>query len=150
MQLRNYREEFIFPLKHHIQRTEAGVQEIETCSATEISEEDASKIVSICSIKIAPINRDISKQVEVINRKGDIHMKSGVDDNRQILSCKSKRRETSGAEKYPSRVHPKTDIGKILIACNSNNIPTVRNMERVKEVIRLKKEGKTKTAKVTR
>ena len=37
LQLQNYGEEFIFPLKHHMQSTESGVQYISTCLATVIS-----------------------------------------------------------------------------------------------------------------
>ena len=66
-------------------------------------------------------------------------MASGVGDNRQPISCQSKKRSNSGAETSPSRVHPRSDKGQILIECSSDNIPTVRNMERGKEVIRLKK-----------
>ena len=77
-------------------------------------------------------------------------MTSGVGDNRQPLSRQSKRRATSGAEKSPSRVHPTSDKGKFLRACISYNIPTVRNIQRREEVIRLKKEVKIKTAKVAR
>ena len=77
-------------------------------------------------------------------------MESGVGDNRQPLSCKSKRRATSGAEKYPSRVHLIIDRGQLLIASRSNNNLRVLNMERGNEFIRLKKEGKTKTEMVTR
>ena len=77
-------------------------------------------------------------------------MTSGVCDNRQPLSLQSKRRATSGAEKYPSIVHPTNEKGQLLIARSSKNISTVRNMERGEEVIILKKEGKIKTAKVIR
>ena len=49
-------------------------------------------------INIAPINYEILKQVEGINIKGNIHMTSGVDDNRQPLSRQSNRRVTSSAE----------------------------------------------------
>ena len=67
-------------------------------------------------------------------------MTSGADDKRQTLSCTSKRREMSGAEKLPSRVHPKSYKGKRLIVCSSKNIPTECNIYRGKEVIRLNKE----------
>ena len=79
-----------------------------------------------------------------------MHMISGVGDNRQPLTCKSKQRATSGAEKSPSIVHPTSDKGQLLIACISNNIPTVCNMERGEEVTRLEKEGKIKIEKATR
>ena len=98
--------------------------------ATGRSEEDASTLVSLSSIDIAPSNRDILKQFEGSNRKGNMHMISVVGDNRQPLTCKSKQRATSGAEKSPSIVHPTSDKGQLLIACISNNIPTVCNMER--------------------
>ena len=51
-------------------------------------------------------------------------MTSGVGVKKKTIFCKSKRRASSGAEKLPSRVHPKSDKGKLLIACSSNNIPT--------------------------
>ena len=70
------------------------------------------------------------KQDEGINRKGNMHMESGLGDNRQPLYRQSNRQATYGAEKSPSRVYPKSDKGKLLIACSSYNIPTVRNMER--------------------
>ena len=76
-------------------------------------------------------------------------MTSGVCENRQPLSHKSKRQATSGAEKYPSRVHPPSDKWKPLTEFSSKNIPTALNTERGKEVNGLKKEGKTKTAQVT-
>ena len=117
--------------------------------ATGRPEEDASTLVSISSIVISTINRDILKQDEGINRKGNMHMESGLGDNRQPLYRQSNRQSTYGAEKSPSRVYPKSDKGKLLIACSSYNIPTVRNMERGGEVIILKKEGKIKTEKVT-
>ena len=91
VQLQNYCGECIFPLKHYTQSTEARVQEIAISSATGISEEDASTLVSLCSIDIAPINRTILKQVEVSNKQGNMHMTSGVGDNRQPLSRQSKR-----------------------------------------------------------
>ena len=47
-QLQNYREEFIFLLKHLTQSTEYGVEDIATCSATGRSEEDYSTLVSLC------------------------------------------------------------------------------------------------------
>ena len=128
-------------MNHHTQITEAGVQEIATCSATGVSEEDASTIVSLCSIEITSINRDILKQVEGSNRNGNMHMTSGVGNNRQPISSKSHQQETSGSEKYASRVHPTSDKGNLLISCSSKNIPTTRNMERGKEV---KKEGKSR------
>ena len=37
VQIQKYHEEFIFPLKHHTQITEVGVQDIETLSVTGIS-----------------------------------------------------------------------------------------------------------------
>ena len=80
-------EEFIFPLKHPTQITEAGVQYIVTCLATGRSEEYASTLVSLCPIDIAPINREILKQFEVRKRKGNRPMKLGVGDNRQPISC---------------------------------------------------------------
>ena len=106
------------------------------------SEENASTIISIRSIDITPINRDILKKVARIHRKGNRHMTPGVGKNRQPLYCQSNLRATSSAEKPPSRVHPTIDKGKILIACSSNNTPTVLNTERGKEVIRLKKKEK--------
>ena len=144
---RKYCEEFILPLKNHTHSTEAGVQEIATCLATEISEEDSSTLVSLCSIYIAPINRDILKQFKGSNRDGNRHMTSGVGDNRQPLSCQSKQRATSGDEKYPSTVHPTSDKGRPLIACSSNKIAEVRNMDKRKEFIRLKKIRKNQYSK---
>ena len=47
VQLQNYCEEFIFPMKHHTQITESGVKDISTCSATGRSEGDASTLVSL-------------------------------------------------------------------------------------------------------
>ena len=52
--------------------------------------------------------------------------------------------------KYPSRVHPTSDKGHLIISCSSNNTPIVCNTERGEGVIRLKKEGKIKISKVTR
>ena len=72
-------------MKHHTQITEAEVQEMSTCSATGRLEEDNSTLVSLRSIDITPINRDIFKQVEGINRKGNIHMISGLGDNSQTI-----------------------------------------------------------------
>ena len=71
-------------------------------------------------------------------------MTSGVGDNGQPLSHQSKQRATSGAEKYPSRVHPTSYKGQLPIACSSNNIPVVHTMERVKEVIRMKNKEKSR------
>ena len=56
VQLQKYRGILIFPLKHHTQSTESGFQDIEVFSATGISEEDASTLVSLHPIKITPIN----------------------------------------------------------------------------------------------
>ena len=67
-------------------------------------------------------------------------MTSVVGYNRKPISCQSKRQATSGAEKSPSRVHPTSDKVELQIACSSNNIPTVSNMERGEEVIIFKKE----------
>ena len=64
VKLQNYCEEFIFLLKHHTRITEVGVQDITTCLETGRSEENASTIISIRSIDITPINRDMLKQVE--------------------------------------------------------------------------------------
>ena len=94
----NYCEEFIFPLKNHTHIKEAGVQETATCSATGISEEYASTLFLLGSIDIAPINRDILKQVEGSNINGNRHMTSVLGDNRQPLSCPSKQRATYGTE----------------------------------------------------
>ena len=77
-------------------------------------------------------------------------MISVVGENSQPLSRQSKRRSTSGAEKYLSRFHPTSDKRELLKACIYNNIPTLRNMERGEEVIGLKKELKINTSKVTR
>ena len=59
VRLQKYLEEFIFPLKHHTQIIEPGVQDIGTCSATGKSKEDASNHVSLLPIKIAHINCEI-------------------------------------------------------------------------------------------
>ena len=90
VQLLKYCEEFIFLLKNHTESTEAGVQEIVTCLATGILEEDASTLVSLRSIDITPIKYEMLKQVEGINRKGNRHMTSVLRDNRQRLSIQSK------------------------------------------------------------
>ena len=86
VQPQKYCEDFIFPLKNHMQITEAGVQNIEICSATGRLEEDASTLVSMRSIDIPPINRDILKEFKGRKRKGNNHMVSGVGNKRQPLS----------------------------------------------------------------
>ena len=98
LQIQNYCENFIFPLDHHKQSTEAGVQDIVTCSVIGRSEEDDSTLVFLRSIEITPISCDIFKQVELKKRKGNMHMKSEVDDNRQPLYHQSKRQTISGDE----------------------------------------------------
>ena len=128
--IQKYCEEFISPSKHHTQGTESCVRDIETWSATGISGENASTLVVIFSIVIAPINRDILENVEGRNRKVNMHMTSVFSDNRQNLYNQSKRRATSCAEKYPPIFHPTSDKGKLLISFSSNNTPTVHNMER--------------------
>ena len=75
VQILNYCEEFIFSLKHHTQSTEYGVQYIATFLTAGISEQDASTLVLLSSIDIAPINHDILKQVEGRKIKGNRHMK---------------------------------------------------------------------------
>ena len=144
VQIQKYCEGFILSLKHHTQITEARFQSIVTCSATGMSEEDDSTLVSLNSIDIAPINRDIVKQVGGSSREGNRHMTSGVGYNRPLISCQSKQQATSGAEKSPSRVHLTSDKRHLLIACISNNTPTVCNMDRGKEVILLKNKGKSR------
>ena len=148
--IRHFCEEFIFPLKHHTQTTETGVQNSAPCLETWISEDYASTPVSICSINIAPINDEILKQVEGIKIKVNRHMASVVGDKRKPLYRQSKCRASSGTEKLLSRVLLTSDKDQLLIACSSTNIPTECNMERGKEVIILKKEGTADTAKVTR
>ena len=54
-----YCEEFISLLKHHMQSIEAYIQDSTTFLATGRSEEDASNLVSMLTIKISPINCDI-------------------------------------------------------------------------------------------
>ena len=71
-----------------MQSTDAGVQDIVTLLETVISEGDASTLVSLCPIKIAPINCDILKQTEGRKRKGNMHMTPGVDNKKQPISCK--------------------------------------------------------------
>ena len=87
VQPQKYCEEIIFPLKNHMQITEAGVQNIEICSATGRLEEDASTLVSLCSIEIVPIKREILKEVEGSKRKVNRHKTSRVGENRQPISC---------------------------------------------------------------
>ena len=106
--------------------------------ATGISEDDNSTLVSLRLIDIEPISGDILKQFEVSKRKVNMHIPLGVCENSQPLYRKAKQQETSGAEISLPRVHPTSDKGQLLIACSSNNIPTVCNMEIGKEVIRLK------------
>ena len=89
-----------------------------------------STIVLLRLTDIAIINRDRLTQFEGINIKDNRHMKSVIGDNTQPLSRQLKQQETSGAEKYPSRAHPTSCKGKLLIACGSNNITTVCNMDR--------------------
>ena len=86
VKLQNYSEEFIFPLKHHMQSTESGIQYIATCLVTLMSEEVASNLVSSISINITPINCDIFKQDEGKKIKGNNPMKSRVGDKRQTIS----------------------------------------------------------------
>ena len=123
VQLQIYCEEFIFPLKHHTQSTEAGVQDIATWSATGRSEEDASTLVALSSTDIAPINSGILKQFEGRNRKGNSQLQSGVVDKRQPISIQSKRKVSSGAENPLSKFHPTSDKRQIPISCSSTNIP---------------------------
>ena len=75
-----YCEEFISPLKHHMQSIEAYIQDSTTFLATGRSEEDASNLVSLYSIDIAPINRDILKRVEGRKINGNRHMTSVIGD----------------------------------------------------------------------
>ena len=84
-------------LKNHTQRIESGFQDIATCLATRISAEDASTLVLLSSIEIAPINSDILKQVEVRKRKGNKNKTLGVGDNMQTISCGDKCTVTLGA-----------------------------------------------------
>ena len=91
LQLQKYCEELIFPLKYHTQITEAGVQYIATCTATRISEEDYSTLVSLRPIKTSPIIYDILKQVEEKKIQGNRNSTSGVGDKMQPLSCQSER-----------------------------------------------------------
>ena len=122
VQIQKYCESFIFPLNHHTQITEAGVQDIATCLATGISKDDDSILISLRLIYIAPINHDILEHVKGRKRKGNRHMKSGVGDNSQPVSHQSKQRSRSGAEKLSSRIHPTSDKGERLIACSYKNI----------------------------
>ena len=122
LQIQKYRKECIYPLKHHKQITESGVQDIATFSVTRVSEEYVSTLVLLLPIKIAPINYDILKQNEARNRKENMHMSLGVSDHKKPLYCQPKRRERSGAGKLPSRVHPKSDRSQRLISCSCTNI----------------------------
>ena len=88
VQLQKYCEYFIFPLKNHTQITEASVQDIEIYLATGRSEEYALTLVSMRSINIPPINRDILKQFEGRKRKGNKHIVSGVGNKKQPLYFK--------------------------------------------------------------
>ena len=90
LQIQNYCEEFILPLKHHRQIKEYGVHDIATCSAAGKSEENASTLVSLRPIKSSPIKCEILKQVEERKKNGNRHMASGVGDKKQHLSCQSK------------------------------------------------------------
>ena len=69
-----------------MQSTGYDIQYIGKLLATGRSEEDDSTLVSLHSIEIAPINCEILKQVEGSRRKGNMHMKLGVNDKRQPLS----------------------------------------------------------------
>ena len=64
VQIQNYCEEILLPLKYHTQSTEVGVKYIVTFSAEGISEEDYSILVLLLPIKIAPINCDILKKLK--------------------------------------------------------------------------------------
>ena len=98
-------------MKHHKHSTESDVQDIATFSATGRSEEDASTLFFLHPIKIAPINCDILKQVEVRKRKVNKHMTLGVGNKKQTISFQLKRRSRSGAGKPLSLVHPTSDKG---------------------------------------
>ena len=87
VKFQKYLEEFIFPSKHHAQITEASIQDISSCFAAGISEEDYSSLVSLHTIKIAPINCDILTQVEGSKRKGNKNLTLGVSNKNQPLSC---------------------------------------------------------------
>ena len=124
VQIQKWFEEFIFPLKHHMQRTESDVKDIATFSATGRSEEDASTLFFLHPIKIAPINCDILKQVEVRKRKDNRHMTSVYGYKNHPLYFRSKRRASCGDGKPPSRFHPTSDKEKLMISCSYTNIPT--------------------------
>ena len=85
--LRKYFDEFIFPLNHPTQSKEDFVQDIATCSTTGRSEDDVSNLVSLRSIDILPINRDILNFFEGSNRKGNSHITLVVGDNSYPISC---------------------------------------------------------------
>ena len=87
MHLRKYFDEFIFPLNHPTQSKEDFVQDIATCSTTGRSEDDVSNLVSLRSIDILPINRDILNFFEGSNRKGNSHITLVVGDNSYPISC---------------------------------------------------------------
>ena len=106
VQLFKYGKEFIFPLKHHSQRTEEGVQYIATFQVRGISEEEYSTHVSLVSINTSPTNCNILKQVEGRKIKGNRNMPSGFSDNMHYLSHQSKRQASSGAGKMRSIVYP--------------------------------------------
>ena len=118
VQLQNYYENFIFPLKHHAQSTDAEVQYVETCLAIGRPFEDTTNLVSLRSINITPTNCDILKQIEGRKRKGNNHTALVFGNNKQPLCRQSNHKERSGARKLPSRVHTTSDKGKRLIECS--------------------------------
>ena len=99
-------------MKHHTQRTEAGIQYIVTLSSTLISEEDDSTLFFLRSIDIAPIKCDILKQDEVIKRKGNRNMTSGggsVGTDVQVGDVVDDNAHREGVGRIPPQGGPQDD-----------------------------------------